>query len=72
MIERGNNRMKIENQIKCKNCEKIFVYENKGDVFPGGKDKEEVVCPYCGKVNMHIMTSGTVVTHKLLETDFEE
>lgn len=64
--------MKKEYQIKCKNCKENFIYENRGDVFPGGKEKEEVVCPYCGKVNMHIMTSGSVVTYKLSEIDLKE
>ena len=64
--------MKKEYQIKCKNCGENFIYENRGDVFPGGKEKEEVICPYCRKNNMYIMTSGTVVTHKLQETDLKE
>lgn len=64
--------MKKEYQIKCKNCKEKFIYENRGDVFSGGKEKEEVICPYCGKVNMPIMTSGTVVTYKLSETDLKE
>ena len=37
----------------------------KGKGFhPGGKDKEDIVCPYCGSIDGSIMTSGYIHTQK--------
>ena len=53
----------------CNNCKKEYFYENIGDRFPGGKEKEEVVCPYCKKIDFYIMTSGYVKTSKIEEEE---
>ena len=34
---------------------------------PGGKEKEEVICPFCHKENGYRMTSGFVYTYKIDE-----
>lgn len=44
----------IEN---CKNCGKKVEYELVGNVYPGGKEREEAICPYCGYVLESTMTS---------------
>ena len=52
------------NNAKCKKCNNSFQWSNRGDIYPGGKDKEDVVCPYCGSVDSSIMTSGYIYTQK--------
>ena len=51
--------------IKCKKCGKIFDYEIYGTIYPGGKEKEDIDCPYCGENNGYEMTSAFVRTFKL-------
>ncbi len=55
------------NNIKCKKCGELFVYEITGAVYPGGKDKETIACPYCGEINGSFMTSGFIHSYKLDE-----
>lgn len=47
-------------EIKCDNteCGKLFECQITDDRYPGCKDKEEIICPYCGKVVGYEMTSG--------------
>lgn len=42
---------------RCKNCGKKVEYELVGTVYPGGKDREETICPYCGNILESRMTS---------------
>jgi len=49
----------------CKKCGKEFLVQVTTMNVPGGKDKEEVFCPYCGEENGHHMTSGFVHTFKI-------
>lgn len=51
--------------IKCDKCKRLFKYKEILDNFPGGLEKEEVICPYCGYVNCEIMTSGIIKTEKI-------
>lgn len=53
------------NTIKCKKCGKEFKYKVTSMNVPGGKDKENIDCPYCGEINGAVMTSGFVYTHKI-------
>ena len=48
----------------CGNCEKKYSVSNKGDHWPGGKDREEIICPHCGHIDGHMMTSGNPRTEK--------
>lgn len=41
----------------CDNCKKKVEYDLIGEVYPGGKDKENAVCPYCGYILESRMTS---------------
>lgn len=51
--------------ITCRNCKKEFGYEFIGTVYPGGKDKEEVCCPYCDTVALTKMTSQSPYVYKI-------
>lgn len=51
----------------CQKCGKAFGYEHTGNVYPGGKEKETIDCPYCGTMYDSIMTSGIVRSYKLDE-----
>lgn len=53
--------------IKCNKCGKNFGYEDTGNPWPGGKDREEVRCPYSGEVAFTKMISGFIYTYKLDE-----
>ena len=58
--------LKIHKRI-CSHCGKEYGYENSGDVYAGGKDREDITCPYCDKVDFTKMTSGYFSTYKLDE-----
>lgn len=49
----------------CSHCGKAYAYENRGDVYAGGKDREDITCPYCNKVDLTKMTSGYFSSYKL-------
>ena len=51
--------------ITCKKCGMKYAYEIWGTVYPGGKDRESAVCPYCGEVGFSKMTSQNVSSYKL-------
>lgn len=58
--------------IKCKKCGKLFDYSVGGDIYPGGKEKEDIDCPHCGENNGYVMTSGFVNSYKLDEKESEK
>lgn len=49
----------------CTACGKSFSWSVEGDVWPGGKDREDVQCPHCGHVTGTVMTSGYVATRPI-------
>lgn len=49
----------------CKKCGGKFHWEIINAGYPGGKDKEEIICPHCGEINGHRMTAGTIWTEKV-------
>ncbi|WP_338452328.1 hypothetical protein R4Z09_10845 [Niallia oryzisoli] len=49
----------------CKKCGKDFHYEVTDMRVPGGKEREEINCPYCGESNGSVVTSGFVHTYKI-------
>ncbi len=49
----------------CNKCGKEFEVRNEGDMFPGGREKEELRCPYCHAINGYMMTSGMPRTYPL-------
>ncbi|MBO5728623.1 MAG: hypothetical protein J6R43_02155 [Paludibacteraceae bacterium] len=56
----------MENYIKtCSKCGKKFQVQVTTMNVPGGKEKEEIFCPYCGSEEGYRMTSGFVYTYKL-------
>ena len=48
--------------MKCSKCEKEFSYKLVGNVYPGAKGKEDIICPYCNHICGSIMTSQTIET----------
>ncbi len=52
---------------KCRECEKEFLVQVTTMNVPGGKSREEIVCPYCHADNGYRMTSGFVKTFKIDE-----
>ena len=55
----------------CKVCGRKYEVMNSGDMYQGGKEKEEIFCPWCGHEDGEIMTSGVVRTVKVEEDDVE-
>lgn len=51
----------------CSKCGNEFLVQVTTMGFPGCKDKEEVICPYCHEENGYRMTDGFVKTYKLEE-----
>ncbi|MDL2252771.1 phage terminase large subunit family protein [Ruminococcaceae bacterium OttesenSCG-928-I18] len=56
--------MNNENKEVCPKCNHSFSWSNEGDRWPGGKDKEDIACPYCGNVVGTKMTSGYIAVKK--------
>ena len=57
--------MAVNKDIRiCKHCGKKYSVENRSDCFPGGKEREEIFCPNCGKIDGYMMTSGYPFTQK--------
>jgi uncharacterized Zn-finger protein len=46
--------------IQCSHCGESFAWTVVGDVWAGGKDKEDIDCPACHYTAGTVMTSGTV------------
>ena len=51
-------------EMTCKECGKVFRWGIVGTIYPGGKEKEDIDCPYCGANNGYKMTSAFVRTEK--------
>jgi len=49
----------------CCECGRLFTVQVTTMNVPGGKEIEEVDCPYCHANNGYRMTSGFVYTHKI-------
>lgn len=45
---------------QCSHCGKSFGWSVVGDVWAGGKDKEDIDCPACGHTAGSVMTSGRI------------
>ena len=56
-----------EYTMQCKNCRRKFRVQMTTMNVPGGKEKEEIICPYCHEENGYRMTSGFVYTYKIEE-----
>lgn len=50
---------------KCKNCGKDYYYESSSNIWPGGKERETVICPYCKAEGPSEMISGFINSYKL-------
>ena len=49
----------------CDNCKSEFSWTVRGDVWPGGKERENIDCPYCGNTVGSVMTSGYISVQKI-------
>lgn len=54
-----------EYKMKCCKCGKWFKVIVTTMGVPGGKEKEEIICPYCREENGYEMTDGFVLTEKI-------
>ena len=52
---------------KCKNCGKEYYYKSTGNIWPGGKDLEMAICPYCKAEGPSEFISGFIYSYKLDE-----
>lgn len=53
-----------EYTMTCQKCGREFKTLVASWGYPGGKMKEEVICPYCHEENGAMMTDGYVRTEK--------
>ena len=53
--------------MKCENCKKEYYYESTGNPWPGGKDREFAICPYCKAEGPSEFISGFIYSYKLDE-----
>lgn len=51
--------------VKCENCGKDYGYKSTGNPYPGGKDRETAICPYCKAEGSSEFISGFIYTYKL-------
>lgn len=51
----------------CKSCGRDYYYESTGNIWPGGKERENAVCPYCKADGPSKFISGFIYSYKLDE-----
>lgn len=51
--------------MTCRKCGRKFKAKVVSWGYPGGKMKEEVICPYCHEENGEMMTDGRITTEKI-------
>ncbi|MDD5652882.1 MAG: hypothetical protein PHT31_01805 [Candidatus Omnitrophica bacterium] len=49
---------------RCERCNRLYEVAEWGGAMPGTKEKEDIVCPYCG-FTYEKMSNGTFRTFKL-------
>lgn len=64
LTEKGMSEVLGKDVRTCGKCGKMYSVSNDGDRWPGGKDREEIICPHCGHVDGYMMTSGFPRTFK--------
>lgn len=52
-------------EMTCKECGRKFKVEVTTMGVAGGKEREDILCPYCGHNNGYRMTSGFVNTYEI-------
>lgn len=58
--------MSNKNSYKCRVCGKSFTITISDAGHPGGKERENIDCPWCGAENGTEVTSGIITTYKVL------
>ncbi len=51
----------------CKSCGRDYYYESTGNIWPGGKERENAVCPYCKADGPSEFINGFIYSYKLDE-----
>ena len=51
----------------CKSCGRDYYYESTGNIWPGGKERENAVCPYYKSDGPSEFISGFIYSYKLDE-----
>lgn len=59
-------------KIKCPVCGAFLRINETGELFPGGKEREEAYCPQCHSEVYSTMTSGFVTAVEITEKEFKE
>ena len=52
--------MKGTSIVQCDKCLKKYAYKSTGNPYPGGKDRETAICPYCGAEGPSEFISGFI------------
>ena len=52
------------NTTVCEKCGKEFLWSVHDGIWPGGKDKEFIICPYCNNAAGSVMTNGFIEVRK--------
>ena len=55
----------MSNIIVCRKCGGKFTWSESKGGYPGGKDRADVNCPYCGETYHSVIISGVVTCEKL-------
>lgn len=72
-LSRKGDGIMMEDDIRsCQNCGKKYVVFNEGDCYPGGKEKEEIYCPWCRSLEGTQITSGHIRTQKFNDKELGE
>lgn len=65
--------MKGKSIVQYDRCLKKYAYRITGNPYPGDKDRETAICPYCGAEGPSEFISGFIYTYKLnKETSFTD
>lgn len=59
--------MRKESIVKCDQCGKEYLYVSTGNPYPGGKERETAICPYCKAEGPSEFISGFIYTYALDE-----
>lgn len=59
-------------RMKCPKCGALLKINESGELFPGGKEREEAYCPKCYYEVYSSMTSGFIRAEEITEKEVKE
>lgn len=59
-------------KMECPVCGAFLRIDETGELFPGGKEREEACCPKCHHKVYSTMTSGFVNAVEISENEYNE